>query len=75
MFENEYTGLLDDSKNPIRNGDNLIIEVTENVHHKGIVIYEMGAFSLKFPRNETGLFEVIPLVNYAPYCKLLKTND
>ena len=73
-FSNVKIGIKDCNNIDLFNGDIIEIKVAKNVIHKGEIIYENGAFSIKVKRNGSGLFMVTPLCNYASYCKITKLN-
>ena len=72
IFNNVEIGKLDSNGISLFNGDTIRVDVCKGVSHVGIIIYENMSFCLKSPRNEIDLFNVIPLGNYAPYCKITK---
>lgn len=71
-FQYMKIGIKDINGLDLFNGDTIEINVAKKVKHKGEIIYDYGAFCLKTPRNETGLFNITPLRNYAPYCTITK---
>lgn len=71
-FQNIKIGITDCNGLELFNGDTIVIDVTKNVKHQGIIVYDYGAFCLKVPRNEKGLYNITPLRNYASYCKITK---
>ena len=71
-FQGIKIGIKDHKGIELFNGDTIEIEVSENVVHKGEIVYDYGAFCLKFPRREPGLYNIFPLHNYASYCKITK---
>jgi len=78
MFENELIGKKDSTGIELRNGDNISIEVSKpigsnlgGVYHVGEIIFNNCAFSLKWKRYDD-VFNITPLCNYAPYCKITK---
>lgn len=71
-FLNSKIGITDCKGLELFNGDTIVIDVAKNVKHKGIIVYDYGAFCLKVPRNEKGLYNITPLRNYASYCKITK---
>jgi len=71
-FQNIKIGIQDSNGLELFNGDTIVIDVSKDVKHGGVIVYNYGAFSLKHPRQEENLFNVTPLVNYASYCKITK---
>jgi len=71
-FRNIKIGIKDCNGLELFNGDEIVIDVTKDVKHKGIIVYDYGAFCLKSPRREKDLFNITPLRNYASYCKITK---
>ena len=71
-FQYMKIGIKDCNGLELFNSDTIAIQVAENVTHIGIIVYDYGAFCLKVPRKEKGLFKITPLRNYASYCKITK---
>ena len=71
-YKNMKIGIKDFNGLELFNGDTITIDVAKDVKHEGVIIYDYGAFCLKVPRKEKGLFNITPLRNYALYCKLTK---
>ena len=66
------SGITDVNGLEISLNDTVEVFLTKNVTHKGVVIFKKGAFSLKVPRREEGLFTIFPFCNYVESCKITK---
>ena len=71
-FQYIKIGIKDCNGLELFNGDTIEINLSKKVKHRGIIIYDFGAFCLKTPRKEERLFNITPLRNYASYCKITK---
>jgi uncharacterized phage protein (TIGR01671 family) len=69
----EYTGINDKNEVEIYEGDEVKILITKGVVHKGVVVFEKGAFCLK-SKSDLGKdkYNVIPFINYAHSCVITK---
>lgn len=66
------SGIKDINGLDISIGDTVEIFITKNAIHRGVVVFKKGAFSLKVPRREEGLFTIFPFCNYVESCKITK---
>lgn len=71
-FQNIKIGIKDCNGLELFNGDTIKINVAKDVTHKGIIVYNYGAFCLKRLRCGEDTYDVTPLCNYAIYCKITK---
>lgn len=79
-FNNALIGKNDSNNLPLKNGDTIQIEVCKpdafnraGVYHRGVIVFENSAFSIKTKRTES-VFDIKPLCNYAPYCKITQLD-
>lgn len=72
-FQNIKIGITDQNGLELFNGDEIKIDVTKNVTHMGKIVYYYASFCLEYMDN-FGQTKVIPLNNYAIYCKITKIS-
>lgn len=71
-FQNIKIGISDINGLELFNGDAIRIDVTKDISHKGIIVYNHSAFCIKWLRCGNDTYQVTPLINYSHTCKITK---